>query len=875
MQPTVQKKGRVLLVDDEPVNLAAMRRLLLQAGYEVFEANSGEAGLCLAREHNPALMLVDVNLPDMSGLDVVKQIKAVPALSSIVAVSISSRQITSEDQSSGLDIGSDGYITRPISNQEFLARINSYMRLKKAFDDLRASENRLQTIIRHNADGLLIVRQDGLIDFANPVAESLFGSGGGELTGKMFGYPIASNAATEIELNSGLSGSRIIQMRVAKIHWEGRPALLASMRDVTEHKVIEIELQKHRDHLEHLVELRTAELTEAKIAAEAANIAKSAFLANMSHEIRTPLNGIIGLTHILKRSGVRPDQEERLKKINVSAEHLLNVINDILDLSRIEAGKMTLEQVEVNIASIFANIKSIMAERAETKGLDLRFVADASLSLMQGDATRLQQALINYVGNAIKFTKQGSIIVRAFNLEETTDSVCVRFEVQDTGIGIDPETLPQLFVAFSQADNSMSRKYGGTGLGLAITERLAELMGGEVGVESTLGVGSKFWFTARLSKSKNSPGVVQPQFSAAEQALRQLCAGCRVLVVDDEPLNLDVARFMLEDVGLIVDTAVDGFSAISLVKKVDYAVVLMDMQMPNLDGLEATRQIRAIRNRNEMPIVAMTANVFIEDRVRCQEAGMNGFIAKPFSPDALYATVLDMLGQSNRLGASAEVDLPTTTGNPEEVFTQLLSIPGLDVPLGLTRMKGNITTYRKLLRLYAADHRDDMSRLREYFRCGDQVAAERVVHTLKGVSSTLAATRIQAMSTELESAIRQNQDRAGIERLVTDLDIELDRLLAAIRAALPEDVVPLYESEIDWLIVHHILVELDKWLAESNSMANQLLETQTALLRAAIGPLSLELEQQVERFNYPEAQGIIRRATEKYPQLATLSRGHK
>lgn len=390
--------------------------------------------------------------------------------------------------------------------------------------------------------------------------------------------------------------------------------------------------------------LRASELVIEKAKAEAANVAKSTFLANMSHEIRTPLNGIIGMAYLMQREGLTPRQADHLAKLDIAAQHLLVIINNILDISKIEAGKFVLEEAPIHIESLMANVSSILSERIKTRNIRLLIQAEALPPNLIGDPTRLQQALLNYTTNALKFSENGDVILRSLKQEENADSVLVRFEVQDTGIGISPETILRLFSAFEQADNSTTRKFGGSGLGLVITRRLAELMGGEAGVVSSPGMGSTFWFTARLKKGVEAARTLPTEIGAAEADLQHKYFGHRVLVVDDDPINREVAQIQLEAVDLIVDTAEDGLVAFTMAQRIVYSAIFMDMQMPNLDGIEATKQIREIPGYRQVPIIAMTANAFAEDKAHCFAAGMSDFLTKPFDPDTLFTTLLRSLG---------------------------------------------------------------------------------------------------------------------------------------------------------------------------------------------------------------------------------------
>ncbi len=462
-------------------------------------------------------------------------------------------------------------------------------------------------------------------------------------------HTVMRNGESSIEASLVAKDGRQVPFVLSGVRFEAqnRSYVMGIGTDITERKQAEAELEQHRHHLEALVSSRTAELERAKDAAEGASLAKSAFLANMSHEIRTPMNAILGMASILRRGNVSAEQAEHLRQIETAGRHLLKVINSILDLSKIEAGKFVMEEAPVAVAGLLGNVRSILNERARAAGILLHVECAPFPPNLQGDPTRLQQALLNYAANALKFTERGSVTLRAVKQQENGQSLLVRFEVQDTGVGIPAEILPRLFSAFEQADNSTTRKYGGTGLGLAITRRLAELMGGEVGVDSTPGVGSTFWFTARLKKKDSRPAAMPPAPTIdAERRLRQRHHGRRILFVDDDPMNLAVAQFLLVDSGLQVDTAEDGVQAVRRARETSYALIVMDMQMPVLDGLEATRQIRQLPGYAQTPILAMTANVFADDKARCVAAGMNDFLFKPIDPERVFERLLEWLDRS-------------------------------------------------------------------------------------------------------------------------------------------------------------------------------------------------------------------------------------
>ena len=428
---------------------------------------------------------------------------------------------------------------------------------------------------------------------------------------------------------------------VSPMEIDGTPCLLSITRDVTREKATAAELARYREHLEQLVAERTRELQQAKEAAEAASVAKSAFLANISHEIRTPLNAISGMAHLIRHGGLNPRQSAQVDKLLHAGDHLLRIVNTVLELSKIEAGKRPLNEGPLDLGELLDNVQAMLLPKAREKGLVFEVDRDFPRISLIGDATALQQALLNYAANAVKFTEHGFVRMGIGVLADEAESLFLRFTVADSGIGITPEAMRRLFTPFEQADNSTTRRYGGTGLGLAITRRLAESMGGEAGAESTPGQGSTFWFTARLGKAAHTPLPARlPDLAQAVEPLRRSRPPGRILVVDDEALNREIAAELLTEAGQTVATASDGEEALSrLVTPGAYDLVLMDMQMPKIDGLEATRRIRALPGGKALAVIAMTANAFADDRQRCLAAGMDDFIAKPIRPDEFYATI--------------------------------------------------------------------------------------------------------------------------------------------------------------------------------------------------------------------------------------------
>jgi len=534
-----------------------------------------------------------------------------------------------------------------------------------------ADRNRSQADFRVLADdapyGLVILDADGRFVYINPALTRMLGYQAEDLpdvdTWWQKAYPdpdyrnvvmatwqqeVADSQSPQLVERNYTVAARDgtphdIRFQVAPMS-DGRIAVI--FEDVTRRKKTEEELRQHRQHLQELVDTRTRELAEARDAAEAASRAKSAFLANMSHELRTPMNGILGMIELALRD--HADESRlmvRLEHARQASKQLLSIINDILDISRIEAERLVLESTDFRLASIIDDVRVQIDNDIGRKGLQLRIDVPPELSGLQlrGDPLRLAQVLGNLASNAVKFTDKGSVTLRIRRVEESPSDMLLRFVVEDTGVGIAPEDKRRIFSVFEQGDNSTTRRYGGTGLGLAICKRLAWMMGGGIGVDSTPGSGSTFWFTARLRKVDVAAEAPVPAGSDLRTTLAGRHAGARILVVEDSPINREVLCELLEDAGLRPETAEDGAEAVQMARCAHFDLILMDVRMPIMNGIDATREIRSESDNIGTPIVAVTANAFDTDRQQCLEAGMNDHLPKPIDPAKLYAIILKWL----------------------------------------------------------------------------------------------------------------------------------------------------------------------------------------------------------------------------------------
>jgi CheY-like chemotaxis protein/HPt (histidine-containing phosphotransfer) domain-containing protein len=808
-------RASVLVVDDQPINI----RMLYQAlapDYRVLQATSGERALAICRDDPPDLILLDIVMPGIDGLEVCRQLKAAPATRAIPVIFVTAHHDPA-DETRGLDAGAVDFIAKPISPAVVRSRVRTHLALARSSAVLAAT-------LEATADGILVIDPGTRVLAVNqhlvqmwqlpPVqagddASSVFARMQAAVrAGSIPGNHPAGDADAARSDEDGvleLADGRIFEIHRSLLEASGRGAgWVYGFRDVTARRVAERELADLNASLESRILERTRELEQARSQADAANRAKSAFLSNMSHEIRTPMNSIIGLTYLAQRSNPNPKLRDYLDKIGQSGQHLMGIVSDILDFSKLEAGKVELELTDFSLGGVVASVASQLTDSAERKGLALSIDVDAALERpVRGDPLRIGQVLLNFVGNAIKFSARGAITVRARSDAADEQGTDVLLEVIDPGIGMTEAQMATLFQPFQQVDASTTRRFGGTGLGLAICRQLADLMGGQVGVESRLGGGSRFWLTVRLAWSNPEAAGAVPSFgvergaptSAAgwmaepTDAQRARIQERHVLVVDDNLVNQQVATELLLHIGARVSVAGDGDEALQRLAEEPVDCVLMDIQMPVMDGLQATREIRQRPATARLPVIAMTANAREEDRLRCVQAGMNDFLTKPVMAQQLYATVARWMpppaegarapggGQAAEQAAAAAplTDNADLAGDPE-----LIDLSVLARALG-----GRRDVVLRAGRMFVDSMAQTYGELDQAIARGDLEAVAALGHRSKSAAAAVGALGIARMCRALEALRREGtvEDARAMVASMRELQARIDRHIARLPAA--------------------------------------------------------------------------------------------
>jgi two-component system, sensor histidine kinase and response regulator len=779
-------------------------------------------------------------------------------------------------------------------------------------DEAKARERKLQEVtdqqrvIFDNIPSGLLISADGAIRQFNSGFAAMMGAPGADFKDKsavmMFDSQQDQDAFNAEFVPLLERGDNVVVerefCRVSGERFEGR--LIGRRVKIAEYSLATIwVMQDVTDQKRAAQDMR-----RAKELAEEATRQKGDFLANMSHEIRTPMNAIIGMSHLMQKTELNARQRDYAGKIQQAGQHLLGVINDILDYSKIDVGKLRIEHVPFELDKVLENVISVTTEKSNAKGLKLTslIAADVPNSLV-GDPLRLGQVLINYASNAVKFTPAGAISVtvrQRHGAELGAPGIELLFEVSDTGIGLTPVQMQNLFQSFQQADSSTTREYGGSGLGLAISKSLAQAMGGEVGVRSTLGQGSVFWFTAQLTRDIKRDVTPTYRMVAAQTSLQEdfypepvtqhgvLTAnggktlgerealaslagsrGARILVVEDNELNQQVALEMLLDAGFTVDVANNGLTALEKVERshqklAPYNLVLMDMQMPVMDGLAATRRLRQDARNTDLPIVAMTANAMQSDREACEVAGMNGFIVKPIEPDTLWRTVRELLQKTDAIGS------PATREPTQRQPDHLKQIAGLDVDLGLRRAMGKMDLYQTLLRKFAAGQGTFAHDVSEALMQADLVTAERLAHTLKGVCGTVGATALQRQAQALEAAINAPASMDLVEAKLAEVASSVQALVEGINAGLGDVLRPTASEDrmnainADAENLQMVCQALATLLREFDASAGAMLETHAASLRAAFQNDYTTIEKSVRNFEFEAALYTLQAAASRH-----------
>ncbi|MBK1713509.1 response regulator [Rubrivivax gelatinosus] len=721
------RRPTLLVVDDQMLNIQVLHQVF-GADHQVLMATGGAQAVQMCRAHLPDLVLLDVVMPGMGGHEVCRRLKADPLTRDIPVVFVTA-QDDPDMETRGLELGAVDFIVKPISPAVVRARVKTHLGFSRTSALLAAT-------LESAAAGILVTDFNGRVSLFNApflamwslTAETMAACRDETTVFDLLQARVLHPETHRLELDAALArgeapdrfdaielpDDRHLERQIRPFRINGRQAgHVISFRDVTEHWRAATQLRALNDTLEARIVHRTSELQAAVQSADTANRAKSAFLSNMSHEIRTPLSGVIGMVHLALKADPNERQRECLEQIQFAGQHLLGIVNDILDFSKIEAGKLQLEETDFVLAELLAALAGQTTPAALDKGLSLVFQCDDGLAeRYRGDALRIHQVLLNFVGNAVKFSCRGEVRVRAMAPDGAAPGCGLRFEVSDQGPGLTAADAAGLFQSFHQADASTTRRHGGTGLGLAICRQLATLMGGEVGVHSQPGVGSTFWFSVPVS--------VATQGVAVEPAAPDLAVirGARVLVVDDNLLNQRVAMDLLQDLGAQVDLASNGQQAVEWLQRQAFDCVLMDLQMPVLDGLQATRLIKAMPAAAAIPVIAVTANASEHDRLRCLDAGMVDFIGKPFNPAHLYATVARWLGQARPVEPEA---------------------PSFDLAVLAHNVAGNPQRMRRYASMFQESIAQTLAELHAALEQGDLCALADLGHRLKASARMVGA----------------------------------------------------------------------------------------------------------------------------------------
>ena len=685
-----------------------------------------------------------------------------------------------------------------VSNDEIGALAKSFNKMTENLQQTTVSKEYVERIVNTMIGSVMVVGPDTIITTVNRGTLDLLGYSEEELLHQPVGKVMDEEASlfvdnsianwieigfiSEVEKSyRKKDGEKVPVLFSGSIMYDStgkEQGVVCAAVDITERQRAARALRRHRDQLEQLVEVRTRKLAQATEDALAASKAKSTFLATMSHEIRTPMNAVIGLTDLALRVEMPPKIRGYLTNIESSSHSLLQILNDILDFSKIEAGKLEMESVDFQLDAVFERLEHLFRNKAVDKGLEWQMkMVDGCPCSLRGDALRLEQILINLISNAIKFTDSGLIAVRVRVAEHPSDNpVLLEFSVQDTGIGLTKEQMGLLFNPFVQADSSTTRKYGGTGLGLSICSRLVEWMGGQIWVKSVPGQGSLFRFSIAFEQRIQNEIPLRQKLDYT--TLIDQIGGTRVLLVEDTPINQQVAQELLEWVGIRVDIANNGVEAVQMVERCDYHAVLMDVQMPIMDGYDATQTIRNNPRHKHLPIIAMTAYAMADDRKKCLAVGMDDYIGKPIDTKRLFAILANHIKPERRVPVDrAFLQKKQTSAVAEALLPG--EFPGIDGVAALHRVMGNKKLLLKLLLEFNRDYSHVAEEVRQAFASGEPEKACQRVHLIKGVAGNIGAQYLQEVASALESAIKQGRERDW-PTLTQAFDGALQRLLTMI-----------------------------------------------------------------------------------------------